>query len=204
MIDTLALLDARQVHGSRVAGAGERKTRCESHPCSAHHWARDYRTRASSEAEVVQQSARQTFVDAHRCEIAEPLVARGSEWHPPAQAVLRRRQTTPPLPDPRRLFPPVAAAGLETLPSAHDVSGLEPAPPPPAFSAPVAQEEEEEAVVVVLFVYAQAVRSSHACSVVRRRRPVRPLRDAQARRPSAGVRRHLIIRCRLRLPRERC
>ena len=36
------------------------------------------------------------------------------------------------LPDPRRLFPPVATAGLETLPSAHDVSGLEPAPPPPA------------------------------------------------------------------------
>ena len=36
------------------------------------------------------------------------------------------------LPDPRRLFPPVAAAGLETLPSTHDVSGLEPAPPPPA------------------------------------------------------------------------
>jgi len=35
------------------------------------------------------------------------------------------------LPDPRRLFPPVATAGLETLPSAHDVSGLE-APPPPA------------------------------------------------------------------------
>ena len=34
------------------------------------------------------------------------------------------------LPDPRRLFPPVATAGLETLPSAHDVSGLEPAPPP--------------------------------------------------------------------------
>ena len=36
------------------------------------------------------------------------------------------------LPDPRRLFPPVATAGLETLPSTHDVSGLEPAPPPPA------------------------------------------------------------------------
>ena len=35
------------------------------------------------------------------------------------------------LPDPRRLFPPVATAGLETLPSTHDVSGLE-APPPPA------------------------------------------------------------------------
>ena len=33
------------------------------------------------------------------------------------------------LPDPRRLFPPVATAGLETLPSTHDVSGLEPAPP---------------------------------------------------------------------------
>ena len=38
------------------------------------------------------------------------------------------------LPDPRRLFPPVATAGLETLPSAHDVSGLEPVPPPPASS----------------------------------------------------------------------
>ena len=37
---------------------------------------------------------RQTFVDAHRCEKASPLVARGSEWHQPAQAVLRRRQTT--------------------------------------------------------------------------------------------------------------
>ena len=36
------------------------------------------------------------------------------------------------LPDPRRLVPPVATAGLETLPSTHDVSGLEPAPPPPA------------------------------------------------------------------------
>ena len=36
------------------------------------------------------------------------------------------------LPDPRRLFPPVATAGLETLPSTHDVSGLEPAPPPAA------------------------------------------------------------------------
>ncbi len=36
------------------------------------------------------------------------------------------------LPDPRRLFPPVASAGLETLPSTHDVSGLEPAPPPAA------------------------------------------------------------------------
>ena len=36
------------------------------------------------------------------------------------------------LPDPRRLFPPIATAGLETLPSTHDVSGLEPAPPPPA------------------------------------------------------------------------
>ena len=36
------------------------------------------------------------------------------------------------LPDPRRLFPHVATAGLETLPSTHDVSGLEPAPPPPA------------------------------------------------------------------------
>ena len=35
------------------------------------------------------------------------------------------------LPDPRRLFPPVATAGLETLPSTHDVSGLE-APPPPS------------------------------------------------------------------------
>ena len=38
------------------------------------------------------------------------------------------------LPDPRRLFPPVATAGLETLPSTHDVSGLEPVPPPPASS----------------------------------------------------------------------
>ena len=36
------------------------------------------------------------------------------------------------LPDPRRLFPPVATAGLETLHSMEDVSGLEPAPPPPA------------------------------------------------------------------------
>ena len=36
------------------------------------------------------------------------------------------------LPDPRRLFPPVATAGLETLDSFQDVSGLEPAPPPPA------------------------------------------------------------------------
>ena len=36
------------------------------------------------------------------------------------------------LPAPRRLVPPVATAGLETLPSTHDVSGLEPAPPPPA------------------------------------------------------------------------
>ena len=35
------------------------------------------------------------------------------------------------LPDPRRLFPPVATAGLETLHSMEDVSGLE-APPPPA------------------------------------------------------------------------
>ena len=36
------------------------------------------------------------------------------------------------LPDPRHLFPPVATAGLETLDSFQDVSGLEPAPPPPA------------------------------------------------------------------------
>ena len=35
------------------------------------------------------------------------------------------------LPDPRRLFPPVATAGLETLHSMEDVSGLD-APPPPA------------------------------------------------------------------------
>ena len=34
------------------------------------------------------------------------------------------------LPDPRRLFPPVATAGLETLHSMEDVSGLEPVPPP--------------------------------------------------------------------------
>ena len=40
------------------------------------------------------------------------------------------------LPDPRRLFPPVAAAGLETLPSTHDVSGLEPAPPPAPLQSP--------------------------------------------------------------------
>ena len=39
------------------------------------------------------------------------------------------------LPDPRRLFPPVATAGLEPLPSAQDVSGLE-APPPPADEPP--------------------------------------------------------------------
>jgi hypothetical protein len=36
------------------------------------------------------------------------------------------------LPDPRRLFPPVVTAGLETLHSMEDVSGLEQAPPPPA------------------------------------------------------------------------
>ena len=42
------------------------------------------------------------------------------------------------LPDPRRLFPPVASAGLETLPSTHDVSGLEPAPPPrPPHESPI-------------------------------------------------------------------
>ena len=40
------------------------------------------------------------------------------------------------LPDPRRLFPPVATAGLETLPSTHDVSGLEPAPPPAPLQSP--------------------------------------------------------------------
>ena len=47
------------------------------------------------------------------------------------------------LPDPRRLFPPVVgAADLETLPSAHDVSGLEPAPPPPA--APLQSPEKKK------------------------------------------------------------
>ena len=56
--------------------------------------------------------------------------------------------------------------------------------------------EEEEAAVVVLFMYVTHI-------VYLRRRPPRPLRDAQARRPSAGVRRHLIIRSRLRLARER-
>jgi hypothetical protein len=53
------------------------------------------------------------------------------------------------LPDPRRLFPPAATAGLETLPSAHDVSGLEPAPPPP--SIPVQSPKKKKRPLSLLF-----------------------------------------------------
>ena len=71
-----------------------------------------------------------TFVDAHRCEYAAPLVDKANM----ASTSTSSTSSTPEdaLPDPRRLFPPVATAGLEPLPSTHDVSGLEPAPPPPA------------------------------------------------------------------------
>ena len=53
------------------------------------------------------------------------------------------------LPDPRRLFPPVATAGLETLPSTHDVSGLEPAPPPP--STPLQSPKKKKRPLSLLF-----------------------------------------------------
>ena len=72
------------------------------------------------------------FVDAHRCEYAAPLVDKPNM----ASTSTSSPSSTPDdgLPDPRRLVPPVAPAGLETLPSTHDVSGLEPVPPPPASS----------------------------------------------------------------------
>ena len=59
-----------------------------------------------------------TFVDAHRCEYAAPLVDKANM----ASTSTSSTSSTPEdaLPDPRRLFPPVATAGLE------------PAPPPPA------------------------------------------------------------------------
>ena len=53
------------------------------------------------------------------------------------------------LPDPRRLFPPVATAGLETLPSTHDVSGLEPVPPPP--SVPLQSPKKTKKLSLLLF-----------------------------------------------------
>ena len=53
------------------------------------------------------------------------------------------------LPDPRRLFPPVATAGLETLHSMEDVSGLEPAPPPPA--APRQSPKKKKRPLSLLF-----------------------------------------------------
>ena len=53
------------------------------------------------------------------------------------------------LPDPRRLFPPVATAGLETLDSFQDVSGLEPAPPPPA--APLQSPKKKKRPLSLLF-----------------------------------------------------
>ena len=52
------------------------------------------------------------------------------------------------LPDPRRLFPPVATAGLEPLPSTHDVSGLEPAPPP---SPPLESPKKKKRPLSLLF-----------------------------------------------------
>ena len=88
-----------------------------------------------------------TFVDAHRCEYAAPLVDKANM----ASTSTSSTSSTPEdaLPDPRRLFPPVATAGLEPLPSTHDVSGLEPAPPPP--STPLQSPKKKKRPLSLLF-----------------------------------------------------
>ena len=78
------------------------KPRCGCIRAARNHWARHRVTRASSEAEVVQSQLRQTFVDARIAARTPHRSSRGSQthikqtWPPPAQAVHRRRQTTPP------------------------------------------------------------------------------------------------------------
>ena len=86
------------------------------------------------------------FVDAHRCEYAAPLVDKPNM----ASTSTSSPSSTPDdgLPDPRRLVPPVAPAGLETLPSTHDVSGLEPAPPP---AAPLQSPKKKKRPLSLLF-----------------------------------------------------
>ena len=130
MTDILACSTRRlKFAARRVVGAGGAQNHAASHIRAAQSLGATTTVRVRPLAEVPQQS-QQTFVDAHRCERAAPLVDKANM----ASTSTGSPSSTPDdgLPDPRRLFPPVATAGLETLPSTHDVSGLEPAPPPPA------------------------------------------------------------------------
>ena len=122
-----------------------------NHAASRIRAARSHRAATGLDGEFLRtgccELASPVFVDAHRCEYAAPLVDKPNMASTSTSSTSSAPDDA--LPDPRRLFPPVATAGLETLPSTHDVSGLEPAPPPP--STPLQSPKKKKRPLSLLF-----------------------------------------------------